>query len=225
MDKEYAKQLIDKTKNDYNLIAEDFSRTRSRIWPEVAFLFDDLKPNEKVLDLGCGNGRYHNLIKEKGSEYIGVDNSEKLVEIARKKYPETSFLKIDSLNLPFDKNSFDKIYSIAVLHHIPSKEFRSIFLKEARRILKPNGQIIVTVWKLQNGLSSIFKYAFLKLVGKSKLDFGDVFEPWSDKTERYYHLFSKRELIRLFKKSGFKIKEVGVIEKRKRKNIYLIAQK
>ena len=59
------------------------------------------------------------------------------------------------------------------------------------------------------------------------MDFKDILKPWADKTERYYHWFSKRELANLVKKSGFKIEEIGVIknETGNRQNIYLVAQK
>ena len=97
MDKEYAKYLLNKTKEDYNLIADDFSRTRENIWEEIRFLFDNKK--ERVLDLGCGNARYYQLLKN--TDYTGVDFSEKLIEIAKNKYPEAKFQAVDALNLPF----------------------------------------------------------------------------------------------------------------------------
>ena len=53
-----------KTAEDYNLIAEQFSRARPRIWNEMRFLFNDyLIEGEKVLDLGCGNGRFYELFE------------------------------------------------------------------------------------------------------------------------------------------------------------------
>ncbi len=81
-----------KTRNDYNLIAEDFSTTRYLIWPEIKFLFDKyFFPGEKVLDLGCGNGRYFECLKKKKVNYFGLDNSEKLIEIAKARYPGPIF--------------------------------------------------------------------------------------------------------------------------------------
>lgn len=230
MNKEYAKYLINKTRSDYNLISKDFSRTRGRIWEEISFLFD-VKPGEKVLDLGCGNGRYYELLKN--TDYIGVDNSEELIEIAKEKYPNAKFQIEDALNLSFEDNSFDKIYSIAVLHRIPSKEFRLQFFEGARRVLKKEGKLIITVWSLpikqynKKNIFLLFKYTFLKIIGLSKLDFRDVLEPWGKKTEKYYHWFSERELRKLVKKAGFKIKKSGIIKNKRgtRRNIYLIAEK
>ena len=121
MKKDYALYLLEKTRQDYNLIADDFSRTRSSIWLETKALFDKyLSAGERVLDLGCGNGRYYEYFKEKGLDYHGLDNSEKLVEVARKRYKEADFQVGDALNLPFSDNFFDKVISIAVFHHIPS---------------------------------------------------------------------------------------------------------
>jgi len=233
MKREYAEYLLKKTKNDYNLIAEDFSRTRERIWPEMRFLFDDyLFPGDKILDIGCGNGRFLELFKEKGVNYFGIDSSEKLIEIARKLDPKANFQVADALNLPFPNNFFDKVYSIAVLHHIPSEEFRLQFLKEARRVLKQEGLFILTVWNWWNlrdieGIFLIFKFGILKLFKKSKLDFKDVFEPWAKKADLYYHCFTKNELKNLIKKADFKLKEIGILERPKSKesNIYLTAEK
>jgi ubiquinone/menaquinone biosynthesis C-methylase UbiE len=181
------------------------------------------------LDLGCGNGRYYNIIKENGGEYLGVDNSAGLIKIAQEKYGQENFLVMDGLKLVFPDNHFDKIYSIAVLHHIPSKELRLDFLKQAKRVLKKDGLLALTTWrfKRKKEKSLLLKYSILKLIGKSKMDFRDILEPWADKTKRYYHCFAKRELAGLARKAGLKIVKVGVVSNGRgnRNNYYLVAQK
>ena len=230
MDKKYAEYLLEKTKKDYDLIAEEFSRTREKPWEEIKFLFNDyLIFGEKVLDLGCGNGRYFPSFKEKRINYFGIDFSEKLIEIAKNKYPEGNFQVGDALNLPFPENFFDKVYSIATLHHIPSKEFRLQFLKEIKRILKPEGLLILTVWRFHQLKETylLFKYTILKLFRKTKLDWKDIFEFWGKKIERYYHWFSENELKNLVKEANFKIEKIEFVKNKRgnRQNIYLIARK
>jgi len=230
MDKKYAEYLLQKTKQDYNQIAEDFSRTRQRIWEEIRFLFDDyLEKGDKVLDWGCGNGRYFEVLKDKNINYIGIDNSEKLIEIAKQKYPQVDFRIADDSEIPFPDGCFDKIYSIAVLHHIPSEEFRIKFLQEAKRVLKPNGLLIVTVWKFKSKKERrlLLKYTILKLLGKSKLDLGDILDPWGKELDRYYHCFSKQDLKKLAQKAGLKVEKLGIArnERGNRNNFYLVAKK
>ena len=231
MDINYAEYLIRKTEKDYNLIAEDFSRTRQKVWEEINFLFDRyLKESDKVLDIGCGNARFYPLFKKHKVEYIGIDNSEKLVKLAKERFPQADIRKVNTLNLPFPDYYFDKVYAIAVFHHIPGKHFRKLFLKEVKRVLKNKGLLIITVWKpLELEFKwLLFKYTLLKLIGKTKLDFRDVFVPWKGReVERYYHFFSVRELKKIVKEMGFKIIECGIARNKKfrRQNIYLVAQK
>lgn len=238
MERKYAEYLLEKTIKNYNLIAENFSKYRERPWPEANFLINDyIISGEKILDLGCGAGQWFKFFKEKEVDYIGIDNSERLIEIAKKRYPEAKFQVGDALNLPFPNNYFDKVYSIAVFHHIPSLEFRLQFLKEARRVLKPERILILTVWNLwrkRKIRKLIYKFAFLKIFGKSKLDFKDILMDWQGMSDCYFHCFTKNELKKLVKKVGFNIiKEgeilVGLGRKKRAKllnsNFYIVAKK
>lgn len=224
---------MDKTIRDYNLISNDFSRTRLFPSEDVQNLRKYVKSKEKVLDLGCGNGRFFEVLKDKEIDFFGVDTSERLIKIAKTRYPEAKFQIANAFNLPFPSDYFDKIFSIAVLHHIPSREFRLQFLRETRRVLKPEGILILRIWNLwkrKGSLRLLLKYVILKLIGKSKLDFKDVFIPWKDSrgkiiVNRYFHSFTKKELEGLVKKAGFRIRETWYEGKTPQANIYLVAEK
>jgi len=227
MDKNYAQYLLNRTRQDYNLIARDFSSTRRFVWQGLEPLYNYALPGEKVLDLGCGNGRLLQIFKEIDIDYTGVDSSEKLIEIAKKTYPNTKFEVADALHLPFSNNHFDKIYSIAVLHHIPSNKLRLQFLEGVKRVLSPNGLFILTVWDLWRWrkFKTITKFTVSKILGRSKIDFKDIFVPWQKDCQRYVHCFSKKELAGLIEKAGFKVKETGTLKMpdSKENNIYIIA--
>ncbi|MBU4205041.1 class I SAM-dependent methyltransferase, partial [Patescibacteria group bacterium] len=234
MRQNYAKYLIEKTKADYNLIAEQFSSTRSFFWQDLKPFLNYTNFRDKVLDLGCGNGRLFNVLKEKRIDYIGVDNSESLIFEAKRNLPEAKFEVQDLLDLSFPENNFDKIYCIAALHHIPSKELRLKALQEMKRVLKPKGILILTVWNLWQKKTiweSVIKNNLLKLIGLNKMDLNDILVPWKDKSgkvlvQRYIHLFIKKELKKLAKKAGFLVENIGITERPEHKdnNIYIICQ-
>lgn len=205
---------------DYNSIADKYSRVREKDWPEFNFLFDKyLLPNDKVLDLGCGNGRFYQSFKNKEVDYLGIDVSSKLIEITKNNHPEGKFevSSVDSIL----SDSFDKVYSIAVLHHIPSHEFRLNFLKEIKRVLKDNGSLILTVWNLKD---KIKKRSFLDWF---RLDKGDVFLPWYGSRDTYFHCFNLEELIQLLKEVGFEIIDKGeiLVGERPYSNFYIVGRK
>ena len=222
----FAQQILKNNKEIWNKIARDFSHTRNYNWPELLPLSKYAKKNMRILDLGCGNGRLYELFKGKKIKYVGVDFSKKLTSIAKKKYPKAKFLAANALNLPLKDNSFDIIYSIAVLHTIPSRALRLKFLHEARRVLKKDGLLILTVWNLwqRKYLKILVKYSLLKLLGKSKLDWCDLYVPWQNRYQRYYHAFRKKELKGLLKDTGFATKSIKYLERKNKKvNILIIA--
>lgn len=219
----------------YDSLAEDFSRTRSAIWEEFKSLRDYFQDGEKVLDLGCGNGRFFELFQdeaEKKVQYFGVDNSPKLLELAKQRYPQAQFILTDGLNLPFTENFFDKILCIAVLHHLPGYELRRQFLRQVHRVLRPGGLLILTTWHLWPNLriwrhTKLFlKYTFLKLVGRSALDWGDMYESWGKKGQRYFHSISRGELRGLLEEVGFRVENMGfLVRKSGEKSLVAIAKK
>lgn len=233
MDSNCAKYLLEETRKNYNAIAEDYARSRAYIPEDINLLVSYIKEGEKVLDLGCGNGRLFSVLKDRKVHYCGVDLSDKLIDIAKNKYPQADFKVADALNLPFPDDFFDKVYSISVLHNIPSKEFRLQYLKEAKRVLKVGGIFILRVWdfwRRKEGWRLFLKYSLLKFFNMSKLDFFDVFVPWKNNkgkivAQRYFHCFTKKRIVSLVKEVNFKIKKVWRSGKDPRTNIYLVAEK
>ncbi|MFA5878302.1 MAG: class I SAM-dependent methyltransferase [Candidatus Staskawiczbacteria bacterium] len=235
MRQEYAKYLIEKTRRDYNVIAKHFSSTREFMWKDLMPLIDYTVSGDKVLDLGCGNGRLFSVLKEKGIEYVGMDNSEGLIEEAKRRFPKASFKVGGLLTLPFPEDTFDKVYCIATLHHIPSNELRVVALKEIKRVLKPKGILVLTVWNLWQRKTiwrKVIRNNLLKVIGFAKMDFNDILVPWKDKDgkvliQRYIHLFTKRELRNVAKKAGFTVQDVKVTERPELKdnNLFIICQK
>jgi len=222
--------LLEKTKQDYNLVINDFSRANHKIWPELFTIFNNyIKNKDEILDIGCGIGRLLEIITGE-INYTGIDNSEGQLQRARGRHQGRNFLLAEATNLPFEKDSFDKVFLISLLHHLPGRELRVKTIKEAYRVLKPNGLLLLSVWRPKSFIvvKSILKYSFLKAIGKSQFDWFDVIIPWAGGgTARYYHLFKLAELIGLIKNQGFKIIESGVVksESGKRANLYVIAQK
>ncbi len=117
--------------------------------------FDHLKlaPAERVLDLGCGEGRHAiTAYLLEAVESVGVDLSIDDLKTTRQRFGEfarpndcTRSLVVsvaDGARLPFGDNAFDKVICAEVLEHIP--DYRGV-LREIARVLKPGGVLAVSV--------------------------------------------------------------------------------
>lgn len=231
MDLNEAKKIMELNKRFYDLLADDFAQSRANVWEEFKSLGEYWQDGDQVLDLGCGNGRFYDLVCQPGKniKYFGVDNSAKLVEMARQKYPQGQFIVNDGLGLPFGENFFDKVLCVAVLHHLPGYELRREFLRQAQRVLKKDGVLVLTTWSARSSgqrRKFLLKYSWLKIIGRSNLDWGDFYEPWTDKGVRYFHNFTAKELRALLEDVGFKIENIGFLTRKSgEKNIVVIARK
>ena len=94
-----------------------------------------------VLDLGCGDGSLTQLIAQKGHHVLGLDASPDLVKRARDHYPELQFVLADAVEMEVPGESFDVVFSNAVLHWIP-REKQSVVLSRIFCALKPGGRFI-----------------------------------------------------------------------------------
>jgi len=219
MDKQTQEQLLKIVQQNYEDIADEFNQTRKKmLWPELLKLAGMVKDGDSVLDVGCGNGRLVEAFKTLSIDYLGVDSSEKLIEAAKKNFeasePQVKSYKLKVGNVlkldMIEKENFDFIFCVAVLHHLPGKNLQIKGLEQMKNKLKPGGKIVLTNWNLwcqQKYFRIVLKFIWLKLIGKNKMDFGDVVFDW-DKgivSQRYYHAFTKCELRKIAKKAGLKI--------------------
>ena len=218
MNKQAQKELLEIVKRNYDKIAADFSETRKKyLWPELIKLTKIVKNGDKILDAGCGNGRLLKAFAGKGIEYLGVDDSKELINIAREQYPEQRFYQGNILELgKISEAEFDFVFCVAVLHHLPGQNLRIVALKQLKNKVKPDGKIIITVWNLwsqKKFQKLILKFLLLKLIRKNIMDVGDIIFNWKNsqgeqKGKRYYHAFYKKEIKKIIKKAGLKIEKL-----------------
>ncbi len=167
------------------------------------------------MDLGCGNAFMMPFVLERGATYFGIDISSALIKVARKKFAKeiksgVAELRVgEATKLPYKNNFFDGAISFAVMHHIPSEKLRLKFLRELRRVMKPDAWAMVINWNLRNEWSDKRFGISEQLKNLQKgTDRGDVVVPWKatagEQVERYIHVFEKKELLDLARAAGFK---------------------
>ncbi len=210
--------MTDVTKT-YDEISKEFSDTRSFAGKEFEPFREYLRPGQTIMDLGCGNGRLLQYLEKEASawhqktfSYHGVDSSKNLLSEARKKYPNRTFQIGDMTKIPAKDNSIDVLFCIRAFHHLPDRETRLIALKEIKRVVKPHGILILTVWNLwqKKYLMQLVKAMVRSIVTLGKYAPNDTFIPWGkEKKPRYYHAFTIGEIQQLCRKSGLSILELS----------------
>ncbi len=108
-----------------------------------ALLLGEARPGERVLDLGCGSGRFVAALRDAGAEPVGVEIAEAALERARAVAPgaDLRLLGPDG-SLPLDHGSVDLVWCSEVLEHVADG---MQLLHEVRRVLRPEGRLLVTV--------------------------------------------------------------------------------
>ncbi|MHA1442877.1 MAG: class I SAM-dependent methyltransferase [Candidatus Heimdallarchaeota archaeon] len=191
----------------YDVIAESFDSTRKYPWKEVSEFVEKVSQNDFVLDLGSGNGRHTKLLALQSRGTIGIDISYNILKLSLAKeldgiIRDLNLINSDAVKLPFKDNAFDKMISIAVIHHLETEASRKNVLSEIFRILKKDGLAQISCW------------------GKK-----DIIVPWTlkngEKISRYYYLFDIEEIETLARSVGFSIIE----SKESNHNLFLTIKK
>jgi demethylmenaquinone methyltransferase/2-methoxy-6-polyprenyl-1,4-benzoquinol methylase len=87
-------------------------------------------PAKRTLDVACGTGF---LTRHLRGEVVGLDQSERMLAVAREQAPHAELVRGDALALPFDDGSFDRVFTGHFYGHLEERE-REQFLAEARRL-------------------------------------------------------------------------------------------
>lgn len=99
--------------------------------------------NKKVLDIGCWTGQFEQIACKYTKQIVGIDPGVEAIKTAKRLVPKAKFFVGDALNLKFKDNSFNTVTIMDVIEHIPKgTEIRC--LKEIKRVLKPNGYLIIS---------------------------------------------------------------------------------
>jgi SAM-dependent methyltransferase len=148
------------------------------------FLLANMSRGERVLDLGCGDGRFTAIIAEAGAAAVGIEVAQAAVDRATQAHPELDFrlAEIDG-PLPLADNTFDLVFATEVIEHVADT---ARWLSEARRVLAPRGRLLLSTpshGRLRLAIHGIERYS----------------EPLGD----HLHLYSKRSLADTLTEFGF----------------------
>lgn len=175
-------ETYEQTADLYNSLYPDVNKIN------IDFFIKQLK-GKNILDIGCGSGRDAEYFVSKEFNVIGIDLSDRFIEISTAKVPKAQFVKMDMRNINFPVNSFDGIWSMASLLHIPKIDSQSTII-QLREILKTNGIIYISV-KLGEGEKFIKRDRYKGL-------------------EKFFAFYTESEISDLLKKCGFEIIKISL---------------
>lgn len=157
-------------------------------------ILESIAEQDKILDLCTGTATSAiSIAKVKtGVEIVGIDLSHNMLKVAENKVKRAGIrnlklYQMDATQLSFKSNSFDKVLISLILHEL-DEELATKIIMEAKRVLKDNGEFIVTEWEPSQQLSKRILFAPLHYL-----------EPKS------YRKFIKKDLYSYFEKFGLKI--------------------
>jgi SAM-dependent methyltransferase len=216
-----AGRLIILNRQFYTNFSEPFSATRRRLQPGVRRMLDTLQGEERILDLGCGNGTLARALAHRGHRgaYLGLDYSLPLLATASAMLEgfAAEFREVDLTQLPVLRDQllaggrWSLIAAFAVLHHIPGQNLRLDILKAVHDLLAPGGRFLHSNWQFLKSARLRRRVQPWQAIGlvESDVDPGDTLLDWRSGGMglRYVHHFSAAELAELAASSGFRIVE------------------
>jgi ubiquinone/menaquinone biosynthesis C-methylase UbiE len=122
------------------------TRYREHPWMREYYAYDTFG-ERNILEIGVGQGIDLVSFAKAGAHCCGVDITDKHLELTQRNFAlrglAVRLYKADATKLPFPDNSFDCVYSMGVIHHVPEAH---LVIQEVRRVLVPGGLFLVAVY-------------------------------------------------------------------------------
>lgn len=164
-----------------------------------------LSTKDRVVDVGCGNGRVVFFKRASCAQLVGIDAGE---HFAAEAAATVDLTRGDIRRLPFATASFDKAYSLDVMEHLPEDGVRAM-LAETRRILRPGGLFFAYSHVMMSSRLAGFQRAVNRLV--AWLDRRGLVDNKPERDRKSDHvnaLKSYEQLESLLAESGFRIERI-----------------
>jgi len=159
--------LTDETRIEYQDFFDRYDKFRYEKEPHILKNLDQIDfAGKRVLEIGLGQGADAEQIVSRGGIYSGADLTAESVKRVKMRFslkdlPSDRIEQASALDLPFDDNSFDIVFSHGVLHHIPEIGKAQA---ELQRVLRPGGRLIVMLYAKWS-LNYLLAIGLLRRVG------------------------------------------------------------
>lgn len=156
-------ELFDQYSNSYTLVVNNsvsftglnvdfFTKVKAGYIVDLCNAHGISKVSAKALDVGCGVGGFHDLLGSNFDELHGVDVSVDSIRKATETHPHVEYKAYDGHRLPYSSDSFDVVFTICVLHHVPTQNWQQ-FVNEMYRVVKKGGLVMIFEHNPRNPLT------------------------------------------------------------------------
>lgn len=222
-------RLLDLNRHFYATVAGEFDLTRHGLPTGMIDLARRLaaharttnKETARVLDVGCGNGRFARALAEvgQGADYLGVDADERLLTAAAQQtaaLPQIN-VRLAQVNIAQpdwreqlgSDEPFDAVVCLAVVHHFPGLALRQRIVADLAQLLAPQGTLALSTWQFLTSERLAAKQIEWAEFGIDPADVepGDALLPWNQGTYavRYVHQLELEEVETLARGAGLRV--------------------
>jgi SAM-dependent methyltransferase len=199
----------------YETTATEFDATRSQAWQGWYRLLPYLTLPLRVLDVGCGNGRFGVFLAEQlhptaemPLHYHGIDNSAALLAFAQNalaKMPHlsTTLTAQDIIEQPeLPAETYDLVTLFGVIHHVPGADNRLKLMQRLAACVAPGGLLVFAAWRFYE--HDRFRERIIPWSDDIEVEPGDYLLDWrrGETALRYCHYVDDTEQARLIRTSG-----------------------
>jgi SAM-dependent methyltransferase len=219
-----ARRLAALNQRFYAEHAENFADARPRLPAGVQRVLADITPGQRVLEVGCGDGKVGRALARTGvAAYLGVDLSQAMLDRARR-YTEAEERKAVIDFQPADladpdwtdvlpQDPFDWAVAFAVFHHLPGKALRGRALRDVAAHVRAGGRVVISNWQFSRSPRLMSRVADWAQAGLSTedVDAGDYLLTWERAGRsglRYVHLLDEAEARESAADAGLRVVDV-----------------